>query len=474
MANDYYEVTTDLTPFTKARSQPVDNEFAGVEEAFEKLPSLAQTRSANPSYVAAGGTANAITLNHPLVTWTSYTGKGGHKINIRITTTNTDAVTLAVNGLATKACKRNDGTALQSGDLVAGGFYDFIYDETAGYFVVPEAINGVLEDCEEQVVIAVSATNFKGLWSAQAGAASIPYSVYHNGGFYALVTNLADVTAKTPGVDPEWVLIDAGLSYAGMTGAVTAPAVAIHAGDFWRLITSSSDITADVPGVSAKWEKVDKTVYKPVGDYQQFTSSGTWTKPSGNYTLVYIEAIGGGGSGGKASVANSGYGGGGGEFVAVMLPIASLGATETVTIGAGGAAQTGATTGGNNGGNTTVGSLVTARGGKGGSYQSTSLHETFSNAGDGTIVGGGYSCGAGSANNTGNVSEAGNSTMGGAGGGSTLRTSGGVSQRGGNGGAGASTGDGGNGVQPGGGGGGTGNGTTSGAGGNGRVRVWCF
>jgi hypothetical protein len=257
MSNDYYEVTTDLTPFTKARSNVIDTELAGIEGGFDLLPSLAQTRSANTSFVAAGGTANAITLNHPLVAWSTYTGKDGHKINVQITTTNTGAVTLAVDGLSAKACKRNDGTALQSGDLVAGGFYDFIYDETAGYFVVPEAINGVLDDCEDQVAIAVASTNFKGLWSDQSGAASIPYSVYHNGGFYALVSNLADVTAKTPGADPEWVLIDSGISYSGMRGAVTAPAFAFHNGNLWLLITSSADITADVPGSSAKWTKID-------------------------------------------------------------------------------------------------------------------------------------------------------------------------------------------------------------------------
>jgi len=256
MANDYYEVITDLEAYTRARSGVLDAEFAGVEAGFDLLPSLAKTRSANTSFVAAGGTANAITVAHPIVTWASYTGKDGHKINIQITTTNTDAVTLAVDGLATKACKRNDGTALQAGDLVAAGFYDFIYDETAGYFVCPEAINGVLTDCEEQVALATSQTNFIGLWSDQTRAKTVPTSVYHNGAFYALTSNIADITAKTPGVASEWVLTDLGISYSGLTGAVTAPIVAYYSGAFWILHTNSSDITADVPGTSAKWSKI--------------------------------------------------------------------------------------------------------------------------------------------------------------------------------------------------------------------------
>ena len=300
MSNDYYNVTTDLTPFTKARSNVIDAEMAGVEAAFDLLPSIAQTRSANTSFVAAGGTANAITINHPLVAWTSYTGKDGHKINVQITTTNTDAVTLAVNGLSAKACKRNDGTALQSGDLVAGGFYDFIYDETAGYFVVPEAINGVLEDCEEQVTIAVSATNFIGLWSAQTGAKAVPTSVYHNGGFYALTSNIADITAKEPGVATEWVLIDRGVSWAGMTGAVNTPAVAIHNGYFWFLHTNSTDITADEPGVSAKWAKIEANVIQTsalgsgwnidcASGYTDFTKTVAST---GAFTISNVPAAG--------------------------------------------------------------------------------------------------------------------------------------------------------------------------------------
>lgn len=159
MANDYYTRTADLDPATLARSGVVEGQFDGVEAGFDLLPSITKTQSANPSFVAAGGTANAITVANPLSTWASYTGKDGYKINIQITTTNTSSVTLAVDGLATKACKRNDGTALQAGDLVAAGFYDFIYDETAGYFVCPEAINGVLTDATAQAVAAAASAS---------------------------------------------------------------------------------------------------------------------------------------------------------------------------------------------------------------------------------------------------------------------------------------------------------------------------
>src|SRR5690606_9015567 len=74
-------------------------------------------------------------------------------------------------------------------------------------------------------------------------------------------------------------------------------------------------------------------------------------------------------------------GGGGGGYNSKLMPLSALGTTETVTIGAGGAAVTADNTDGNAGGHTTFGAHVAAfgggagsgdlgGGGGGGSYQS--------------------------------------------------------------------------------------------------------
>lgn len=109
---------------------------------------------------------------------------------------------------------------------------------------------------------------------------------------------------------------------------------------------------------------------------QEFTSSGTWTKPTGA-RFVMVEAWGGGGGGASgrrgasdgSTYNGGGTGGGGGAFVRQVYKASDLPSTVTVTVGAGGAggaAVTANSTNGNDGtsgGTSTFGSLITARGG---------------------------------------------------------------------------------------------------------------
>lgn len=52
---------------------------------------------------------------------------------------------------------------------------------------------------------AAASANFKGEWSTLAGALATPASVLHLGKYWALVNNLANVAASTPGVSADWL-----------------------------------------------------------------------------------------------------------------------------------------------------------------------------------------------------------------------------------------------------------------------------
>lgn len=74
------------------------------------------------------------------------------------------------------------------------------------------SINSTVTDIETSVTevesykdIAVSAANFQGNYADLTGAVSKGISVYHLSKFWALASDLADVTAKIPGTDVEWI-----------------------------------------------------------------------------------------------------------------------------------------------------------------------------------------------------------------------------------------------------------------------------
>tara|TARA_R110000782_G_scaffold5224_1_gene18105 strand:+ start:2466 stop:3431 length:966 start_codon:yes stop_codon:yes gene_type:complete len=210
--------------------------------------------------------------------------------------------------------------------------------------------------------------------------------------------------------------------------------------------------------------------------YEQFLTSGTWTKPAG-VTWVYVEAIGGGAGGTNSTgVGDIRSGGGGGGFNDGLLLASTVGATESVTIGAGGAGgANGSPNTGASGAVTSFGSLVSGGNGKagvgsgadggGGEIGGTN------DAGNGTGNGGYSSGGAGSAGGAGGAT-----VKGGGGGGGSSGGAGGASQGGGNGGAGnAGAGVAGTaGSVPGGGGGASQNDGGGGNGAAGRVRVWAW
>jgi hypothetical protein len=198
---------------------------------------------------------------------------------------------------------------------------------------------------------------------------------------------------------------------------------------------------------------------------QVFTTSGTWTKPSG-VTSVLVKVVGGGGGGGgvgtTAGEMASGGGGAGGysiEFIDV-----SGTSSETVTVGAGGAGGVGAANG-STGGTSSFGAYCSATGGSGGTTPGASAGVPGSGGAGGSGSGGDYD-GTGIAGGTAEITNGTPQPRGGTGGGeggaapNNSNTAVGVAGA-------ANTGGGGSGAQD--------QGTTArngGAGGSGYVIVW--
>lgn len=292
---------------------------------------------------------------------------------------------------------------------------------------------------------------------------------------------------------------NAGVGVAVLTAAVgdTLDGVASYKSYPGELRLVQSDGTAALTSV----------VINPF--YYTLNSSSAFEKSPG-YQFFQGLLWGGGASGGKSGGASDCGGGGGGACVPFKLAPAALAASETVTIGAGGA-QVAANAAGVAGGNSTFGTLVTSFGGGAGGPANGN-----GGAGGGALSAGGagavgaaayggqpgaISTGADGFNSNGgfgggsmySASEIGNSAYGGGagggsnkGGGSTLYGGGGggggsgsagprvagSSKFGGAGGAGGDAAAGADGVAPGGGGGGTRTGANSGAGAAGRCEIW--
>jgi hypothetical protein len=112
---------------------------------------------------------------------------------------------------------------------------------------------------------------------------------------------------------------------------------------------------------------------------QKFTASGTYT-PHANMVHCIIEVVGGGGGGGNAKLSTNfnlyAAGGGSGGYAKKFSGKVEIGASQAVTIGAGGAGNAStASTMPNTvlGGDTSVGTLCKAKGGGNGGYVEASV-----------------------------------------------------------------------------------------------------
>lgn len=233
----------------------------------------------------------------------------------------------------------------------------------------------------------------------------------------------------------------------------------------------------------------------PALNVQSFLSTSAsfvWNKPS-VASRVFVEIWGAGGSGGSGTTNKPG-GGGGGAYNSGWFVASALGTTETVSIGVGGVAVSGAQSTGNDGTATVFGktaSLLSAFGGQGGQTNGGGAGSSGGQGGGQLGVGmpatplnGSSNLASSTAsatlysNSGGGDGVAGGATVYGGGGGGGARGStlgaGGTSQYGGNGGQATQTSSAASGVIPGGGGGAITGAGLSGPGASGKAVITTF
>lgn len=435
-----------------------------------------------------GGAANAYTLTPS----NALPGYSNRMIAVFApTVANTGASTLNVSGLGAKSIVSVSGAALVSGDLAVGTIYLAAYDGTSF------RLTSTTKNYADQLA-------FTSSLPAQAGNAGKYVTTDGTAASWASIVPPQVIrsarTANTIlGVADSQKLID--ITSGTFTQTFDAAATLGNGWFCWLRNNGTGDITLDPNGtetidglasyitypgearlVQCDGVTLTSTVISPFN--KTFISSANFIKPPG-YGYFGGQIWNGGNSGSKAISGQPGYAGGGGGAFPFEIPSSLFGASEAITIGAGGAGVTAVGTAGNIGGVSSIGTLL-AMAASGTALNGSSFTGATS-AGSGLIYGFEGQAGAqtmsavrvpwgGSAGSSDSSTASGNTLFGGSAGGSvaadgTLRAPG-TSKFGGNGGAASAAGNGAAGVAPGGGGGGTLTGASSGPGARGELRIW--
>lgn len=142
MANDYYNWDGDFVPGAKVRSEELDNELTAIEEAFDMLPDPSELRAGSHIGASDSGVADAYTP-----------GNGGSPTLVDLQmlvfipdNTNTGPSTVALNGGTARPVVRNDGSAVQAGDLIAGVPVVMVYDLANTRWVL---VGATAEQCNQ-------------------------------------------------------------------------------------------------------------------------------------------------------------------------------------------------------------------------------------------------------------------------------------------------------------------------------------
>lgn len=303
-------------------------------------------------------------------------------------TNNSTQVALTIDGVLTQVGDRilvKDQTAADENGVyevttVGSGASNWVLTRTTDYDTAAEIIPGTL------VPVSSGTVNGGSIWLETAtvttvGTDPIVFAQFAQpGGTYVTLATVQTISgAKTFS------------NNVVLSGSSTLDLNASTAVDS---ILDEDDMSSDSNTALATQQSIKSYVDSQVSSagrlvsIQTITANGTWTRPSGVTSIVVQIVGGGGGSGGCATTGSSSVscsgGGGGGGYSQKLIDVSAL-ASETVTIGSGGAGGTAGATTGSTGGTTSFGALCTATGGSGGTGGVASFGGTAANGGDGGV-----------------------------------------------------------------------------------------
>lgn len=150
MPNEYYNRVTDFVPDTAVRSSDMDSELNAVVAGFDKLGDPTKISNGAALIGVDSGAADNIVFDN---------GSGssqvvdGQLITLVPAATNTGSTQISYNGGDNVTIVRNDGSALQPGDLIDGVPTMMIWDEAGQRWVLVGATSAQTAETLRPAVI---------------------------------------------------------------------------------------------------------------------------------------------------------------------------------------------------------------------------------------------------------------------------------------------------------------------------------
>lgn len=501
MTNQYYTPTGTPQFQTRALSAQQRSEDSLVQAGFDKLPSPSVLGGSGQNYaVDTGMPSNIVVALNPNIT----VPFDGMELVVKVISAATGPSTIVAGALSVAPIVRYDNSPILANDWLPQQIISLRYNAANSNYQFTPASNGVavavvpLLDSSPSFANATDQSklvklNLSALTTGTTRNWTVPDRDVVIGNFKDRVVRTSNVLIVKSN-NSNLIDITSGTFTQTFDAAATL-------GNGWHIFLRNSgtgDITLD-PNAAELIDGLTSYIMYPGEvrliqcDGAAFTSlvlhgfkrtwlaSGTFVRPPG-----YLEFGGKLSSAGQSgqrtnNVGLASKGGNAGGTYPFLISSALMGASQTITVGAGGAAVSGVAVG-NDGGDSSIGTLIVVKAGtnngsgavSGLQVLATGIAVGFEGAIAQTTahsaVWGGGTCSTDGSSNSGNSVEGG-------GAGSTVVASGfpntaGTSLFGGNGGAGSIASNGTAGSQPGGGGGGTQTGTSSGAGGDGKCEMW--